>query len=63
MLVCMAIADEVMVPLSQAAKPETMLKLADVYGIEIKTIRDVVRNERKPGSKQQRNHRTAHSAA
>ncbi|PYS20053.1 MAG: hypothetical protein DMG11_30680 [Acidobacteria bacterium] len=63
MLVCMAIADELMVPLSQAAKPETMLKLADVYGIEIKTIRDVVRNERKPGSKQKRNHTKAHPAA
>ncbi len=45
MLVCMAIADELTVPLSQAAKPETMLKLADVYVIEIKTIRDLVRNE------------------
>ena len=63
MMVCIAIADELMVPSYQAGKPETMLKLADVYGIEIKTIRDVVRNERKPGSKQQRNHTKAHPAA
>jgi len=63
MMVCMAIADELLVASYQAGKPETMLKLADVFGIEIKEIRDGVRNETKPGSKQQRNHRKAHSAA
>jgi len=63
MMVCLAIADELMVPSVLAGKPETMLRLAGVYGIEIKAIRDGAKNETKPGSKQQRNRRKSIQAA
>jgi ParB family chromosome partitioning protein len=63
MMVSIPIADELIVPSHQAGKPETMLKLAEVYGIELKAIRDGIRNETKPGSKQRRPHKKAHAAA
>src|SRR5262245_63646331 len=39
MLVCMSVADELMVPTYQSSKPDTMLKLAELYGIDVKVIR------------------------
>jgi ParB/RepB/Spo0J family partition protein len=40
MMVCMAIADELMVSTFQPGKAETMLKLADLYGVDAKSVRD-----------------------
>lgn len=42
-----------------------MLKLADVYGIDIKAIRDGLKGEskEKSASKQSRNHKKARAAA
>lgn len=40
MMVCMAIADELMVSTFQPGKAETMLKLADLYGIDVKSVRE-----------------------
>lgn len=43
MMVCMSIAEELMVPTYQPGKAETMLKLAEVYGIDVKAVRDAVK--------------------
>jgi hypothetical protein len=40
MMVCMAIADELMVSTFQPGKAETMLKVADLYGIDVKSVRE-----------------------
>ena len=43
MMVCMSIAEELMVPTYQPGKPETMLRLAEVYGIDVKAVRDALK--------------------
>ena len=40
MMVCMAIADELMVSTFQPGKAEIMLKLAELYGIDVKAVRE-----------------------
>jgi len=44
LMVCMAIADELMVSTYGFGKAETMLKFADVYGIDVKEVRDGLKN-------------------
>jgi hypothetical protein len=39
------------VPSYQPGKPETMLKLAEVYGVDVKAIRDGLKNATNPRSK------------
>jgi len=63
MLVCMSVADELMVPTYQSSKPETMLKLAELYGIDVKAIRNGLNSETKSPSKTDRNRRKARVAA
>ena len=43
MMVCMAIADELMVSTFQPGKAETMLRLAELYGIDVKAVREGVK--------------------
>ena len=64
-LVCMSIAEELMVPTYQAGKAETMLRLADVYGIDVKGVRDELKDESKARSspKQSRKRKKARTAA
>ena len=51
MLVCMSVADELMVPTYQTSKPETMLKLAELYGIDVKAMRNELNSETKSRSR------------
>src|SRR5262245_18500935 len=55
MLVCMSVADELMVPTYQSSKPDTMLKLAELYGINVKVIRNGLNSETKSRSNTDRN--------
>jgi hypothetical protein len=50
MMVCMAIADELMVSTFQPGKAETMLQLADLYGVDVKTVRETAKSTPKPRS-------------
>jgi hypothetical protein len=47
LMVCMAIAEELMVSTYAPGKAETMLKLADAYGVDAKAIRDSLKKEPK----------------
>jgi ParB family transcriptional regulator, chromosome partitioning protein len=47
MMVCMAIADELMVSTYQPGKAETMLKFAGLYGVDAKSVRDGVKTNPK----------------
>ena len=49
-MVCMAIADELMVSTFQPGKAETMLKLADLYGLDVKAVRESAKSMPKSGS-------------
>ncbi len=51
-MVSMSIAEELMVPAYQTEKPETMLKLADIYGIDVKALRDSLKTEPNSRKKQ-----------
>src|SRR5207244_3847857 len=44
-MACMSVAEELMVPSYQSGKPETMLALADIYGVDVKALRDGMKNE------------------
>jgi hypothetical protein len=50
MMVCMTIADELMVSTFQPGKAETMLKLADLYRVDVKTVRDTAKSTPKSRS-------------
>jgi hypothetical protein len=50
-LVSMSIAEELMVPSDASGKPETMLKLAELYGVDAKTIRGDLKTQNKSRSK------------
>jgi len=63
MLVCMSVADELMVLTYQSSKPETMLKLADRYGIDVKAIRNELSSETNSRSKTDRNRGKDRTAA
>ena len=62
-LVSMSIAEELMVPADASGKAETMLKLADVYGVDLKTVREGLKAEAKSTSNKQRNRRKSHAAS
>jgi ParB family chromosome partitioning protein len=65
LMVSMAIAEELMVSTYGSGKAETMLKLADVYGVDVKEVRDGVKNEpaRQSGAKELKKRRKARAAA
>jgi len=65
LLVAMAIAEELMVSTYGSGKAETMLKLADVYGVDVKEVRDGLKNEpaRQSGAKELKKRRKARAAA
>jgi hypothetical protein len=63
MIVSMSMAEELMVPSCQPGKPDTMLKLADVYGIDVKTIRDGLKAEATSSAKHQPHGRKGHAVA
>jgi ParB family chromosome partitioning protein len=65
LMVSMAIAEELMVSTYGSGKAETMLKLADVYGVDVKEVRDGLKKEpaRKSGAKQQGKRKKARAAA
>ncbi len=64
-MVCMSIAEELMVPTYQPSKAETMLKLADIYGVDVKAVRDGLKDESKAKSaaKPSRKHKKARAVA
>lgn len=43
-MACMSVAEELMVPSYQAGKPESMLALAEIYGIDPKALRGDTKN-------------------
>ncbi len=65
LMVCMAIADELMVSTYGSGKAETMLKFADAYGIDVKQVRDGPKNgpARKLGAKELKKRKKARAAA
>jgi len=63
MLVCMSVADELMVPTYESSKPETMLRLAELYGIDVKAIRNELSSEPKSPSKTDRSRGKTRAAA
>jgi hypothetical protein len=62
MMVCMAIAEELMVPFDSSGKPETMLKLADAYGVDVQSMRDRLKTEAKSSAARQRKPRKSSAA-
>jgi hypothetical protein len=64
-MVSMAIAEELMVSTYGSGKAETMLKMADVYGIDVKQVRDGLKHEpaRQSGAQQQAKPRKSRAAA
>jgi ParB family chromosome partitioning protein len=65
LMVCMAIAEELMVSTYAPGKAETMLKLADAYSVDAKAIRDGLKKEPKRQSvaKQEPKRKKARAAA
>ena len=65
LMVCMAIAEELMVSTYAPGKAETMLKLADTYGVDFKAIRDGLKKEprRQSESKEQPKRKKVRAAA
>jgi ParB/RepB/Spo0J family partition protein len=62
MMVCMSIAEELMVPTTSPGKPEIMLKLADAYGVDVQSIRDRLQTEAKSSASRQRKPRKVPAA-
>jgi hypothetical protein len=58
MMVSMSIAEELMAPSNSPGKPETMLKLAAAYGVDVQSIRDRLKREAKSGATGQRKRRS-----
>jgi ParB family chromosome partitioning protein len=65
LMVCMAIAEELMVSTYGSGKAESMLKFADVYGVDVKEVRDGLKNgpTRQSSVKQQKKRKKARAAA
>jgi ParB family transcriptional regulator, chromosome partitioning protein len=65
MMVCMSIAEELMVPTYQPGRAEMMLRLAEVYGIDVKAVRDAVKvtPTTAPHSRRKQKPKTATAAA
>jgi hypothetical protein len=62
-LVSMSIAEELMVPSDASEKPETMLKLAELYGVDAKTIRGDLNPESRSRLKERRHRKSAGAAS
>jgi ParB family chromosome partitioning protein len=65
MMVCMAIADELMVSTFQPGKAETMLSVADLYGIDVKAVREGAKTapKSKPSTARKQRPQKARAAA
>jgi ParB family chromosome partitioning protein len=63
MMVCMSIAEELMVPTYQPGKAETMLRLSEVYGIDVKAVRGTLKDTAKTKSDSKRSRKPKQTRA